>query len=377
MPSLPLEKPSNPCFASGPAAKRPGWSVDVLKNALVGRSHRSMSGLARIREMLMRMRHILEIPADYHLALVGGSATGAVEMALWNFLGARGVDSLAWDIFSHRWQYQLRYSLKLTNLRCLNAPEGQLPDLQQVDFDHDVVFLWNGSTAGVRVPDGEWIPADRRGLTLCDATSAVFAMRLPWEKLDVTAFSWQKGLGSEAAHGMLALSPRAVERLESYQPAWPIPGLYRLRENGKFHQTLFDGVTTNTPSLLCLEDCLDALKWAERIGGLPTLIKRSEANLQAIRDGLIHYSWLTFLAEQPSTCSSSTICLRLKECLPKEEAWALILKVSRQLAELGIAYECSNHSSATPAFRLWGGPTVEAEDLKRLLPWLNWAWQQA
>jgi phosphoserine aminotransferase len=375
LPSFP--KPADPYFASGHTVKRPGWSVANLSKALTGRSHRSVAGLERIREMLSYTRQILEIPTDYHVGLVAGSTTGAVEMALWNLLGARGVDSLAFDVFGHRWQYQLQHALKIADLRCLNAPEGLLPDLYQVDFNRDVVFLWNGSTSGVCMPHGDWIPDDRTGLTICDATSAVFAMKLPWKKLDVTAFSWQKGLGSEAAHGMLVLSPRAVERLESYQPPWPVPGLYRLREHGKLHKAIFEGLTTNTPSMLCIEDYLDALKWAEGIGGLNALIARSRHNLEVVKEGLAGLPWLQFLATDPTTYSSSTICLKMTSAgLSPPEQWSSIQGIAQILAKYHIAYDCLNHTSATPAFRLWGGPTMQSENLKYLLPWLTWAKDQ-
>ncbi len=374
----PLLKTINPCFGSGPTAKRPGWTLEVLKDALVGRSHRAATGITKIQEMLARTRQILKIPDNFHLALVGGSATGAVEMALWNLLGERQVDSLAFDIFGHRWQYQLINQLKLEGLRCINAEEGSLPDLNAINFDHDVVFLWNGSTSGACFSNGEWIPADRKGLTLCDATSAVFAMPLPWDKLDAVAFSWQKGLGSEAGHGMLALSPRAVERLEKYTPPWPIPGLYRLREKGQFLKSLFEGLTINTPSLLCLEDCLDALKWAEVIGGHDALMARSGHNLNIIAEWVKHQSWIEFLAHDPQIRSSSTICLKLKSFQgAREQEWEFLKKMADRLRALDVAYECLNHTSATPSVRIWGGPMVESENIQRLLPWLEWAYEKA
>ena len=375
----PLLKPKNPNFCSGPTAKRPGWHVNVLQNALMGRSHRSHDGIERIQEILALTRQILEIPDDYQLALVGGSATGAVEMALWNFMGQRPVDSLAWDIFGHRWQYQLQHVLRLTELRCLNAAAGYLPDLAQIDDDHDIVFTWNGSTSGVCVPHDDWIDSSRRGLTLCDATSAVFTMALPWSKLDVTAFSWQKGLGSEAAHGMLVLSPRAVERLESYQPPWPVPGLYRLRERGQFHHKLFEGLTTNTPSMLCIEDYRDALIWAKKVGGLPQLVQRSLTNKGIIEEWLINHSdpWLQFLAQSYETRSSSTICLKLSnKDFDIQQQWTVIKTIGSTLREHRVAYDIINHAAATPAFRIWGGSTVESYDIKQCLLWLDWAYKE-
>ena len=374
----PSLKPNNPYFCSGPTSKRPGWHTDVLQTALLGRSHRSIDGIERIQETLARSRQILEIPDDYYLALVGGSATGAIEMSLWNFLGSRPVDCLAWDIFGHRWQYQLKHNLKLQDMRCLNALEGNLPDLNQVDCNHDIVFTWNGSTAGVCVPHDDWISNDRQGLAICDATSAVFTMTIPWSKLDVTAFSWQKGLGSEAAHGMLVLSPRAVERLNIYKPAWPVPGLYSLRNDKGFNQKLFEGFTINTPSMMCIEDYLDALKWAESIGGLKALIRRSQANLNIIEHWLLKHSspWLQFLAHESATRSCSTICLQLiDQSLSQDEQWSMIKNMAKVLSEQRIAYDIINHTMATPAFRIWGGPTVECQGIQLMLEWLSWTYQ--
>ena len=374
----PSYKPNSPYFCSGPTSKRPGWHTDILQSALLSRSHRSSEGIEHIQEMLNRTRRILAIPDDYHLALVGGSATGAVEMSLWNFLGTRPVDCLAWDIFGYRWQQQILHSLKLNNVRCLNVPEGILPDLNQVDCDHDVVFTWNGSTSGVCVPHGDWIADDRQGLTLCDATSAVFTMTLPWSKLDVTSFSWQKGLGSEAAHGMLVLSPRAVEHLNTHKPAWPIPGLYSLRNDKGFNKRLFEGFTINTPSMMCIADYLDALSWAESLGGLQALVQRSQANFNSVEHWISIQSapWLQFLAHEPATRSSSTICLQLTDqSLTQDQQWSIIKNLAKVLSEQQVAYDIVNHIIATPAFRIWGGPTVESQDIRLLLEWLSWAYQ--
>src|SRR5712691_523641 len=297
----PTRIPANPCFSSGPCAKRPGWSPDVLAGALLGRSHRSSVGLARLAEIIERSRALLRMPADYRLGIVAGSDTGAVEMALWSLLGARGVDVLAWENFGEGWVDDVTRHLKLQDVRLLQAPYGRLPDLAAVDPDRDTVFVWNGTTSGVRVPDGDWIAADRKGLTICDATSAAFAMDLPWPKLDVVTWSWQKVLGGEAAHGMLALSPRALERLESYTPPWPLPKLFRMTSGGKLMEGIFRGETINTPSMLCVEDALDSLKWAEAEGGLDGLVARAEGNLAAVAAWVEQSSWLRFLAAEPAT----------------------------------------------------------------------------
>src|SRR6266404_2476743 len=295
----PTRRPANPCFSSGPCAKRPGWSPAALSGALLGRSHRSKPGVARLAEVIERSRAILQIPADYRLGIVAGSDTGAVEFALWSLLGARGIDLLSWENFGEGWVQDVARQLKPADLRVLQAPYGELPDLAAVDPDRDTVFVWNGTTSGVRVPDGDWIAADRRGLTICDATSAAFAMRLPWDKLDVVTWSWQKALGGEAAHGMLALSPRAIERLESYTPPWPLPKIFRLTKGNKLNQGVFEGETINTPSMLCVEDYLDALAWAKSIGGLKALIARADANAKAIADWVATTPWIDFLAADP------------------------------------------------------------------------------
>ncbi len=308
----PTRRPRNPCFSSGPCAKRPGWSPAVLEAALVGRSHRSAIGLARLVETVDRSRAILGVPADWRVGIVAGSDTGAIEIAMWSLLGARGVDMLAWENFGEGWVEDVK-QLKLADVRILHAPYGKLPDLRQVDPARDVVFPWNGTTAGVRIPNGDWIAADRQGLAICDATSAVFAMRLPWDKLDVVTWSWQKALGGEAAHGMLALSPRAVERLESYTPPWPLPKLFRLTAKGKLIEGVFRGETINTPSLLCVEDALDSLKWAESVGGLDGLIARSERNLAAVAAWAGRTPWIEFLAEDPAAISCTSPQLKITD----------------------------------------------------------------
>jgi phosphoserine aminotransferase len=367
--SRPNARPNNPNFSSGPCAKRPGWSLEALRAACVGRSHRSSEGRAKLAEVIERSRALLGLPADYRLGIVPGSDTGAVEMALWSLLGARGVDVLAWESFGKGWVADVVQQLKLEDVRRFEADYGRLPDLAQVDGDRDVVFTWNGTTSGVRVPDGEWIAADRRGLAICDATSAVFAMTLPWDRLDVVTWSWQKVLGGEAAHGMIALSPRAVERLQSYRPPWPLPKLFQLSKGGKLVDGIFQGDTINTPSLLCVEDALDGLKWAEGIGGLPALIARSEANLAAMARWVQRTPWLEFLAERPETRSPTSVCFKMADA----EAAA---GIARLLAGERVAYDIGAYREAPPGLRIWGGATVGTADLEALFPWLDWAWAE-
>ncbi|BAY09358.1 phosphoserine transaminase [Calothrix sp. NIES-2098] len=376
--SPPARKPANPHFSSGPCAKRPGWSVSNLENACVGRSHRSKDGKAKLADVIERSKKILGIPADYRLGIVPASDTGAVEMALWSLLGHKPLDILAWESFGQEWVKDVTDELKLADVRLLKAPYGSLPDLESVDFSHDVVFLWNGTTSGVRVPNGDWIKDDRQGLTICDATSAVFAMDIPWEKIDVLTYSWQKVLGGEAQHGVLVLSPRAVERLESYKPAWPLPKLFRLTQKGKLIEGIFKGDTINTPSMLCVEDALDSLTWAESIGGLPGLISRSEANLNAIAKWVEQSDWADFLAEKSETRSCTSICLKIIDSwftsqTPEEQA-----KCATQLAKLlekeKVAYDIAPYRAAPPGLRIWGGATVETADIEALLPWLDWAY---
>jgi len=374
----PTTKPHVPHFSSGPCAKRPGWSVSGLQNACVGRSHRSSDGKVKLAEVIERSKKILGVPADYRLGIVPASDTGAVEMALWSLLGQRPLDILAWESFGQEWVKDVVDELKLPDTRLLKAPYGSLPDLAQVDFSHDVVFLWNGTTSGVRVPNGDWISDERQGLTICDATSAVFAMDIPWQKIDVLTYSWQKVLGGEAQHGVIVLSPRAVERLESYQPAWPIPKIFRLTQKGKLIEGIFKGDTINTPSMLCVEDALDGLKWAESIGGLPGLIQRSEANLNAIAKWVEQSSWADFLAEKPEIRSCTSICLKIVDSwftnLSAEEQAKYANKLAKLLEKQQVAYDIAPYRSAPPGLRIWGGATVETADIEALLPWLDWAY---
>ena len=376
----PTRRPANPCFSSGPCAKRPGWSPDVLARALLGRSHRSKIGLARLAEIIERSRALLEMPADYRLGIVAGSDTGAVEMALWSLLGARGVDVLAWENFGEGWVDDITQRLKLPDVRLLEAPYGRLPDLAAVDPDRDTVFVWNGTTSGVRVPDGDWIAADRRGLTICDATSAAFAMHLPWPKLDVVTWSWQKALGGEAGHGMLALSPRAVERLESYTPPWPLPKLFRLTSKGKLIAGVFRGETINTPSMLCVEDAIDSLKWAEAVGGLDALVARVEGNLAAVAAWVEHSTWARFLAEDPRTRSCTSIQLSIVDPwflgLTPEGRFKAVRSMTARLEAEGVGYDLASHRASPPGIRIWAGATVEQSDVEALLPWLDWAWDE-
>jgi len=375
----PTRRPRNPCFSSGPCAKRPGWSPAAFESALVGRSHRSGIGKARIVEVVDRSRAILGVPADWQVGIVAGSDTGAIEIAMWSLLGARGVDMLAWENFGEGWVEDVK-QLKLPDVRVLHAPYGRLPDLRQVDWARDVVFPWNGTTSGVRVPDGEWIAADREGLAICDATSAVFAMRLPWEKLDVVTWSWQKALGGEAAHGMLALSPRAVERLESYTPPWPLPKLFRLTSKGKLIKGVFQGETINTPSMLCVEDALDSLEWAEAVGGLEGLIARSERNLSIVAAWARHTQWIEFLAEDPVTISCTSPQLKIIEpwfyALSPDDRFQTVRTMTARLEKEQAAYDIASHRASPPGIRIWTGATVEADDVETLMPWLDWAWDE-
>jgi len=379
-PSMPAQRPASPFFSSGPCSKRPGWSRDNLSKACLGRSHRSAEGKAKLGEVISRSRSILGIPEDYRLGIVPASDTGAVEMALWSLLGARGVDVLAWESFGKGWYSDAAKQLKLEDLRLIEADYGELPDLSQVDCDRDVVFTWNGTTSGVRVPDGDWIAAARDGLTICDATSAAFAMDLPWEKLDVVTWSWQKVLGGEAAHGMLALGPRAVDRLESYTPPWPLPKIFRMTSGGKLNEGIFKGATINTPSMLCVEDALDSLRWAHSLGGLSGLIARSEANLEVIADWVSVSNWADFLASDPETRSSTSVCLKIVDpwftAMAEDERAQTVKSMTRSLASEGIAYDIEGYRDAPAGLRIWGGATVESEDLARLPPWLDWAYGQ-
>ncbi len=376
----PAVRPHFPHFSSGPCAKRPGWTLAGLSDACVGRSHRSKSGKAKLAEVIDRTRAILGVPKDYRIGIVPASDTGAVEMALWSLLGARGVDLLSWESFGAGWVTDVVKQLKLKDVRTFDAPYGQLPDLAQVSFDRDIVFTWNGTTSGVRVPNGNWIKADRAGLMICDATSAAFAMELPWDKLDVTTYSWQKVLGGEGQHGVLILSPRAVERLQTYTPAWPLPKIFRLTQGGKLIEGVFKGETINTPSMLCVEDALDGLKWAERIGGLAALIARSEANLAAIEAWAARAGWAGFLAEDKAIRSCTSVCLKIIDpAVAKLDAEARA-GVSKKLVALleteKAAYDIDAYRDAPPGLRIWAGATVETRDLEALFPWLDWAFAQ-
>ncbi|MFD1626056.1 phosphoserine transaminase [Azospirillum griseum] len=373
----PTRRPSTPLFSSGPCAKRPGWSLDALEGALLGRSHRSKPGKAKLKEVIDLTRAVLAIPGDYRIGIVPASDTGAVEMALWSMLGARGVDMLAWESFGKEWVTDVVKQLKLPDVRTMIADYGSLPDLAAVDFARDVVFAWNGTTAGVRVPNGDWIPDDRVGLSICDATSAAFAMDLPWSKIDVATWSWQKVLGGEAAHGMLVLSPRAVARLESYQPDRPLPKIFRMTKNGKLIEGIFEGDTINTPSMLCVEDAIDGLRWALSVGGLPQLIRRSEQNLRLVADWVKDSRWAAFLAGEEATRSCTAICLRFTDpdvlALPADAQAAFAKKLSALLEQEEAAFDAGSYRDAPPGLRLWGGATVENEDMEALLPWLDWA----
>jgi phosphoserine aminotransferase len=376
----PNVRPVAPYFSSGPCAKRPGWSPENLKNAALGRSHRAKEGKAKLAEVIERSRRLLGLPADYRLGIVPASDTGAVEMALWSLLGPRPVDLLAWESFGAEWVSDVSKQLKLKDARAITAPYGKLPDLKQVDWSHDVVFTWNGTTSGVRVPNGDWIADDREGLAICDATSAVFAMDLPWHKLDVVTWSWQKVLGGEAAHGMLVLSPRAVARLESYTPPWPLPKIFRLTKGGKLIEGIFAGETINTPSLLCTEDQIDALRWAESIGGLKGLIARSEANLNVIADWVAKTPWVDFLAEDPATRSCTSVCLKLVDpwflALSDADKAAAAKALVGAIEKEGVAFDIGAYRDAPPGIRIWCGATIEASDVAALTQWLDWAFAE-
>jgi len=377
----PAVRPDNPRFSSGPCSKHPGHSLKNLRQAFLGRSHRATEGKARLKAAIDRTAALLGVPEGYRVGIVPASDTGAVEMALWSMLGQRGVDMLAWESFGLGWVTDVVKQLKLEDARIVEAPYGRLPDLATVDFSRDVVFTWNGTTSGVRVPDGNWIPADREGLTICDATSAAFAQALDWPKLDVTTFSWQKALGGEAAHGMLVLSPRAVERLETYTPPWPLPKIFRMTKGGKINEGIFRGETINTPSMLCVEDWLDALDWAQSVGGLDGLMARADANAAVLAAWAEKTSWIDFLAEDPATRSNTSVCLKVTDpaisALSHEDQWAFVKNMTGLLEEEGVAYDIATHRDAPPGLRIWAGATVETPDLEALLPWLDWAYASA
>lgn len=367
----PSIKPNNPNFSSGPCSKRPGYDVSKLDLSVLGRSHRSRSGKQMLAEACSKTKELLNLPDGYRVGIVPGSDTGAVEMAMWSLLGQRPVDVLAWESFGSGWVTDITKQLKLDNATILLADYGKLPDLSQVNFDHDVVFTWNGTTSGVKLPNGNWIADDRQGLTICDATSAVFAMDLPWEKLDVVTFSWQKVLGGEGAHGVLILGPRAVQRLESYTPPWPLPKLFRMTKKGKLIEGIFTGATINTPSMLCVADYLDALNWVESIGGAASAISRSEANLMVLRDFVKSTPWLSFLAEKEDELSNTSVCLTVNADETQVKTMVKLLE------DEGVAYDIGAYRDAPAGLRIWCGATVEVDDLQALLPWLSWAYDQA
>ena len=374
----PEAKPNNPCFSSGPTAKRPGWALSKLSIGALGRSHRASVPKSRIKAVIDQSKALLGMPDDYLLGIVPGSDTGAFEMAMWTMLGARGVDVLSWESFGAGWKTDIQKQLKLNYVRIFDAPYGSLPDLTAVStLDRDVVFTWNGTTSGACIPNGDWISDVREGLTFCDATSSSFAMALPWTKLDVVTWSWQKVMGGEAAHGMIALSPRAVARLESYDPAWPLPKLFRLTKGGALIRDLFEGATINTPSMLAVEDQLDALAWATQIGGLSALIARSQANLSVVRNWVDQSSWAAFLTPDISQQSSTSICLKIIDPifggLPDSAQRAFIKSMTALLEQKNVAFDIAAYRDAPPGLRLWGGATVESTDLEKLTPWLDWA----
>jgi phosphoserine aminotransferase len=377
----PARRPVNTHFSSGPCAKRPGWSLKNLENAFLGRSHRAKDGKARLKLAIDKTKALLALPPDYLCAIVPASDTGAFEMAMWGMLGARGIDALTWESFGEGWVSDITKQLKLTDLRVLRAEYGRLPDLGQVDFSRDVLFTWNGTTSGVRVPNGDWIASDRTGLTFADATSAIFAQPIDFAKTDVVTFSWQKALGGEAAHGMLILSPRALERLATYVPPWPLPKVFRLTKGGKLIGGVFEGETLNTPSMLCVEDYLDALDWAEKIGGLAALMARADTNARVLIDWAERTNWLENLAVDPATRSNTSVCLKIVDPdlarLPTEQQRAFIKRMEAMLEAERAAHDVAGHRDAPPHLRVWCGSTVEAADVEALTPWLEWAFVEA
>ena len=376
--ATPGMRPVIPHFSSGPCPKRPGWSLQALTDALLGRSHRSKAGKAKLKRAIDLTRAVLEIPADYKIAIVPASDTGAVEMAMWSLLGGRPVTMLAWESFGEGWVTDVAKQLKLKDMTVLRSDYGTLPDLAAIDWASDVVFTWNGTTSGVRVPNGDWVAADRKGLTICDATSAAFAQALDWPKLDVVTFSWQKALGGEAAHGMLVLSPRAVQRLENYQPPWPLPKIFRMTKGGKLNAAIFEGETINTPSMLCVEDYLDALQWAKSVGGLQALIARADANTRVIADWVAHTPWIDFLARDKTIRSNTSVCLRVTDpgiaALSLDAQAAFAKSMAAALEKEGVAYDIAFYRDAPPGLRIWCGATVETHDVEALTPWLDWAY---
>jgi phosphoserine aminotransferase len=379
--AMPGVRPAVPHFSSGPCAKRPGWSLQTLKDAFLGRSHRAKGGKAKLRQAIELTREVLEVPADFLIGIVPASDTGAVEMAMWSMLGAKPVTMIAWESFGEGWVTDVAMQLKLKDVTTIKAPYGALPDLSKVDPGSDVVFTWNGTTSGVRVPNADWIAADREGITICDATSAAFAQPLDWAKLDVVTFSWQKALGGEAAHGMLILSPRAVGRLESYTPPWPLPKIFRMTKGGKVNHGIFEGETINTPSMLCVEDYLDTLTWAKSAGGLKGLRARADGNAKVIHDWVASTPWIANLAERDETRSNTSVCLKIVDpaitSLSHDAQWAFVKDLVARIEKEGAAYDIATHRDAPPGLRIWCGSTVERADLAALTPWIDWAFAQA
>ncbi len=375
--ATPAVRPANARFSSGPCAKRPGWNPEVLADAALGRSHRAKVGKSKLKLAIDLTREVLGVPSEYRIGITPGSDTGAMEMALWSLLGARGVDLVAWESFGEGWVTDVVKELKLKNARTLKAPYGELSDLTQVNFDHDVVFTWNGTTSGVRVPNADWIAADRKGLTICDATSAAFAQDLEWAKLDVATFSWQKALGGEAAHGMIVLSPRAAQRLQTYTPAWPLPKVFRLAKGGKLIEGVFEGETINTPSMLCVEDYIDALRWAKSLGGRAALFARADANAKAVADWVECTPWVDFLARVPATRSNTSVCLKVVDptiaALPADGQAAFAKSLASFLEKEGVAFDIGSYRDAPAGLRVWCGATVETADVEALTQWLDYA----
>jgi len=376
--SKPTVKPKSPYFSSGPCKKRPGWNVTKFDTDTLGRSHRAKPAKEKLLQVIEHSKKILNLPDNYHVGILAGSDTGAVEAAMWNLLGENGVEVLAWESFGLDWAKTITDQLKIKDANVHKADYGLLPDLSKIDFNKDVLFNWNGTTSGVRVPDANWIPEDRKGLVICDATSAVFAMDMDFAKLDVITWSWQKVLGGEGAHGMIALSPKAVERLESYQPTWPLPKIYRLTSKGKLAADIFKGATINTPSMFCVEDALDALSWVESIGGLQGAIDRSSRNLDAVKSWVEQSDWVDFLCQDHANLSSTSICLKVKDPnflkLSVEDQQGKIKEINKMLENEQVAYDINSYRTAPPGFRIWGGSTVESSDIENLLPWLDWAY---
>ena len=375
----PTTKPKNPNFSSGPCAKRPGWNIQNLKTDSLGRSHRAQLPKQRLVEVINLSKGLLKIPADYKVGIIAGSDTGAIEAAMWSLLGKTGVEVLAWESFGSDWVKDIKEQLKIKNLTIHQSDYGDLPDFQKINFDNDIVFNWNGTTSGVCLPNADWITDNRKGLTICDATSAVFAMEMDWHKLDVITWSWQKVLGGEAAHGMIALSPKSLERLSEYQPTWPIPKIFRLANNKKVIEGIFKGETINTPSMLCVEDAIDALNWIQSIGGSKGSIDKSQSNLQVVKTWVETKDWIDFLAKDSSTLSSTSICLKITDPwflgLSADQQQLKIKEINSLLDKEQVAFDINAYRTAPPGFRIWGGATVESSDIETLLPWIEWGYQ--